>query len=541
MAAVPSRDTAPEKALRSGLHATGLRFKVCPKDIPGRPDLFFPGKGVAVFIDGDYWHGNSWRARGFVSMEEQFRKWRNSDFWIKKVTQNIRRDRTADAQLRAAGIRPLRVWESEVVADLPACLSRVKTALLYPGRGGAPPPTSLEMFTGAGGLALGIAHAGFEHLAIIEWDKHACATIRLNQRRLPVVAFWPVYEMDVRQFNFKPYADHVTTLAAGVPCQPFSLGGKHRGDSDTRNMFPEVMRAVRELRPKIIVIENVKGLLRQGFREYFEYISLQLEMPELAPIADEDWRAHKTRLTRERRAGRVGGPLYDVTDQLVNCADYGVPQVRERVFVAAIRRDLGVSWEHLNPTHTADALLYAQWVDGSYWREHGLSAPRVPVHLAAQVKALEAKGLPPTAQRWRTVRDALRGLPSPENGRDHPDIGNHVGNPGARSYPGHTGSPYDWPAKTLKAGVHGVPGGENILRYENGRVRYFTAREAARIQTFPDEYGFSGAWGECMRQAGNAVPVRVGQLIGEHATRLLETAGAIHQAPNVELVTPITG
>jgi len=539
MAAVRSRDTKPEMALRKALHAAGLRFKVCPKDIPGRPDVFFPSKGVAVFVDGDFWHGNSWRVRGFTSLEEQFKKWSNTEFWTKKVGQNIARDRRVDADLRAVGIQRLRLWESEVVADLAASVNRVKAALLH-AEVTKERFTSVEIFTGAGGLALGLAHVGFDHLAIIEWDKHACATIRSNQQRVPLVAFWPVFEMDVRRFDFKPYGGRTTVLAAGVPCQPFSLGGKHAGDRDSRNMFPEVMRSIRELQPKVVVVENVKGLLRRGFRNYFDYILLQLEMPEIEPKRNDDWQAHKARLFREQRVGRGGSVRYDVKHQLINCADYGVPQFRERVFVTAVRHDLGVTWEPLTPTHTADALIYALWVDGSYWLEHDLPLPNVPRELRHRVRELEARGLPPTEQRWRTVRDALRGIPAPLDYREHPYFTNHKGNPGARSYPGHTGSPYDWPAKTLKAGVHGVPGGENILRHPNGRIRYFTAREAARIQTFPDDYQFSGAWTECMRQVGNAVPVRVAQLIAEQAWRVLSSVVATTEQPRLVIASPAT-
>jgi DNA (cytosine-5)-methyltransferase 1 len=93
------------------------------------------------------------------------------------------------------------------------------------------------------------------------------------------------------------------------------------------------------------------------------------------------------------------------------------------------------------------------------------------------------------------------------------EIPNHILQPGARSYPGHTGSPLDEPAKTLKAGDHGVPGGENMVRYPNGEVRYFSVRESCRLQTFPDEYRFEGSWTENMRQLGNAVPVKLGQVV----------------------------
>lgn len=116
----------------------------------------------------------------------------------------------------------------------------------------------------------------------------------------------------------------------------------------------------------------------------------------------------------------------------------------------------------------------------------------------------------PKEKPWQTTRDAIADLPDPEI---HPRKANgyldHKFQPGARSYAGHTGSPLDEPAKTLKAGVHGVPGGENMLVKEDGQVRYFTVRESARLQTFPDNFAFHGSWSESMRQLGNAVPVKL--------------------------------
>jgi DNA (cytosine-5)-methyltransferase 1 len=126
---------------------------------------------------------------------------------------------------------------------------------------------------------------------------------------------------------------------------------------------------------------------------------------------------------------------------------------------------------------------------------------------------------------WRTVRDAIHDLPDPEREPEaSSEFLNHRFQPGARSYKGHTGSPLDEPAKTLKAGVHGVPGGENMLCRHDGSVRYFTVRETARLQTFPNDFMFHGSWTETMRQLGNAVPVDLARLIAsdikEHLERL---------------------
>lgn len=124
--------------------------------------------------------------------------------------------------------------------------------------------------------------------------------------------------------------------------------------------------------------------------------------------------------------------------------------------------------------------------------------------------------------RWRTVRDAIKGLSDPHEKNTHK---NHFFQPGAKSYPGHTGSPLDEPAKALKAGDHGVPGGENMLRHSNGKVRYFSVRESARIQTFPDDYIFSGSWTESMRQLGNAVPVALARAVAQSVADHLQPNG----------------
>jgi DNA (cytosine-5)-methyltransferase 1 len=383
---------------------------------------------------------------------------------------------------------------------------------------------SVELFAGAGGLAIGMSNAGFNHAAVIEWNHDACETFRENQRHhMRSVEQWPLYESDVRNFDYNVISNDVMVVSGGPPCQPFSLGGKHRGYLDERDMFPEAVRAVRELRPQAFIFENVKGLLRETFSDYFEYIYLQLTYPSFTRRKTENWREHRVRLEQHHTSRRHSSE-YNVVYRLLNAANYGVPQKRERVFLVGFRSDLGMQWSFPEEEYSEDALLRSQWVTGEYWDRHKVAMRQRP-SLSARQKARVEKlreMLLDGKRPWLTVRDAIGDLPNPETYR-RSGITNHVFNPGARSYPGHTGSPLDGPAKTLKAGDHGVPGGENMLARADGSVRYFTAREAARLQTFPDDYTFRGPWTEAMRQLGNAVPVRLAEIVAGSVSRTLRS------------------
>ncbi|MFO7640985.1 MAG: DNA cytosine methyltransferase, partial [Candidatus Competibacteraceae bacterium] len=181
-----------------------------------------------------------------------------------------------------------------------------------------------------------------------------------------------------------------------------------------------------------------------------------------------------------------------------------------------------IEWAFPEPTHSQEALIWEQTRSGDYWERHGMPNPaRNPpgfIHLTSG--KLKEK---PVMVPWRTVRDALSDLPDPErNPLAATEYPNHRFQGGARSYPGHTGSPLDEPAKTLKAGVHGVPGGENMLLRPDGSVRYLTVRESARLQMFPDHFFFHGSWTETMRQLGNAVPVGLAELLASHVRKHLE-------------------
>jgi DNA (cytosine-5)-methyltransferase 1 len=291
-------------------------------------------------------------------------------------------------------------------------------------------------------------------------------------------------------------------------------------------MFPYAVRAVREVRPKAFVFENVKGLLRESFSTYFHYIYLQLQYPSIQPRDGEQWIQHLDRLEKKHTRGGSGTPEYRVAYRLVNAANFGVPQRRERVFIVGFRDDIQIPWSFPEGSHTREALLADKWGTGDYWERHRVS--RREVHaVRKQTSKLEIQHSAPqliAARPWRTVRDALDGLGEPARTPNEVVIPNHLLQEGARSYAGHTGSPLDEPAKTLKAGDHGVPGGENMLRNPDGSVRYFTVRESARLQTFPDRYHFQGSWTENMRQLGNAVPVE----LAEHVIGSVRTALETH-------------
>ncbi|MBO4996157.1 MAG: DNA cytosine methyltransferase [Muribaculaceae bacterium] len=365
----------------------------------------------------------------------------------------------------------------------------------------------IEIFSGAGGLATGLGLSGVIHNAFVEWNANACNTLRQNYNNDIV------FEGDIRKFDFSRYSG-VDIIAGGPPCQPFSLGGKAKGNEDSRDMFPSAIRSIRELMPKVFFFENVKGLLRDGFREYLQYIVLQLKYPTIANTFN-DWRLHSQQINKLSKHMPLD-EAYDVSVNLINAADYGVPQKRERVVIIGIRRDLDKSWELPRPTHSSDALLWDKYVTEDYWSRHNISPCNEVYATFPEKKKLliNTYGIfTPELKPWVTIRDALTNMPKEGDDTFYPN--EHIIRDGAREYSGHTGSPIDEPSKTVKAGDHGVPGGENMIKFDNGKCRYFTIFEAKRIQTFPDEYQISGSWTEAMRQLGNAVPVRLANIISE--------------------------
>jgi DNA (cytosine-5)-methyltransferase 1 len=402
--------------------------------------------------------------------------------------------------------------------------------------------TSIELFTGGGGLALGLHEAGFHHIAVNERDERSLDTLRANfaspsRRRQR----WPLLPGDARSQPWGDFAGQATLVAGGAPCQPFSIGGVHRGDEDERNLWPAFIDVVQRVKPLAAIGENVRGLAREAFRPYLDYICDRLSAPGLVPEGDESWQEHDARLrTALAREDVDPDARYLVDRRVIVAADYGVPQLRYRLFIVAFRADLGVPWDHEAPygerwdwpapTHSQDALL-AALEDGSYWAEHGLK-PR-PHQIPSSRRSVVAMAREDGLTRWRTLRDALTGkigygdyrpLPPPKDGEEAKGFDFHIGVPGARLYKGHSGNPLDWPAKTIKAGVHGIPGGEHIALLDDGSHRYLTIRECARVQTFPDSWTFKGPRTEASRQIGNAVPVHLAKIMGTHVGETIDRA-----------------
>lgn len=365
---------------------------------------------------------------------------------------------------------------------------------------------SAELFAGCGGLALGMSRAGFRHALMAEYDFDAVATAKHNKdRAVEHVAHWPVEQTDVRDINWEPLCGQLAVVSGGPPCQPFGIGGKKRGPNDSRDMWPEAVRAIREAQPEGFLFENVRNIAGPKFRDYLEWILQHLARPSETRQVGECHEEHLARLT-----GMDGNLEYRVTWQIVNAADYGAPQIRHRVLIFGLRESRGLTPQVMPPTHSRDRLLWDQYVTGAYWDRHGLKRQFAPSNRRDwnRLEELRARGIEPSELPWITVRDAISDLGEPDGGR------NHVFQPGARVYPGHTGSPLDLPAKALKAGDHGVPGGENMMVRDDKSVRYFTTREAARLVGLPDDYLFPRSWSESMRQLGNAVPAQLGEAAG---------------------------
>lgn len=373
--------------------------------------------------------------------------------------------------------------------------------------------SSVELFAGAGGLALGLSRAGFVPRLVTDWDARACATLRANaDPPRNYTAGWPIRQQDVRRIKYTD-AGTVDLLSAGAPCQPFSQAGLGLGHQDSRNMFSEVLRAVRQLKPRAFILENVRGLVFPRSRPYFDYLLAQLHSPSLTPGRYRTVERHKDVLD----GLTAGEHEYRVDWKLFNAADFGLAQNRIRLVIVGIHADVPDSFAWPDASHSRLALLDALH-GGEYWEHH-----RLPQRIRLETQHWIPKKPCPCvprdeSARWLTVRDLTQQL-GPLGGR--PDDPWHVLVPGARLYAKHSGSPLDWPAKTVKAGVHSCPGGEHVLVDDRGSHRYLSVRECASLQGFPEDYVLPEFRMHAMRQLGNAVPVNLAEALGGQLVKAL--------------------
>lgn len=306
--------------------------------------------------------------------------------------------------------------------------------------------TSIEICAGAGGQALGLEMAGFDHLALVEYEADYCSCLKLNRPD------WDVKCMDVRAFDGHPYRGKIDLLAGGVPCPPFSVAGKQLGNEDERDLFPEMLRLTQEILPRAVMIENVRGLLDVKFDAYRRSILDKLE-----------------------ESG------YKVHAKLLNASDYGVPQLRPRVIIVGIRKDINdtFSFPNANPLLTPtvgdciyDLMAANGWDGVDEWKK---CADKIAPTIVGGSKKHGGPDLGPTRARkaWSDLN---------VDGKSIADAA---------------------PSKDFV----GLP--------------RLTPRMIARIQGFPDDWEFGTRKTLACRMIGNAFPPPVAREVGLQIANVL--------------------
>jgi DNA (cytosine-5)-methyltransferase 1 len=326
----------------------------------------------------------------------------------------------------------------------------------------------LELFAGAGGLAVGMEKAGLKCVALNEIDKHACATLRNNRPK------WNVLEGDIKNFIFSEYYNQVDVVTGGFPCQAFSYAGKRLGFEDARGtLFYEFARVIKEVNPPICIGENVKGLLNHDNGKTLQ---------GMISILDE-----------------IGYNVVPV--QVLKAINYKVPQKRERLILVGIRKDIDLKYEYPKPYkkiyNLSDALKKGELFESNV---HKSSGAKYPESKKSVLDLVPPKGY------WRNLPIDIQ--------KDFMGASFYLGG-------GKTGMArrigWDEPCLTLTCS----PAQKQTERCHPDETRPFTVREYARIQTFPDDWQFSGPMAQQYKQIGNAVPVNLGREVGYSIIKFL--------------------
>lgn len=326
----------------------------------------------------------------------------------------------------------------------------------------------LELFAGAGGLAIGLEKAGLKCVALNEIDKWACETLRNNRPN------WNVLEGDIKNFDFTEYNGKVDVVTGGFPCQAFSYAGKKLGLNDARGtLFYEFARVVQEVQPAICIGENVRGLLSHEKGKTLD---------GMISILDE-----------------IGYKVAPV--QVLKAINYRVPQKRERLILVGVRKDIDLDFEYPKPHHKIynleDALKKGELFDCDVPKSNGAKYPEYKKQVLDLV---------PPKGYWRDLPVDIQ--------KEYMGGSFYLGG-------GKTGMArrigWDEPSLTLTCS----PAQKQTERCHPDETRPFTVREYARIQTFPDEWKFAGSMAQQYKQIGNAVPVNLGQEVGFSVVKLL--------------------
>lgn len=319
----------------------------------------------------------------------------------------------------------------------------------------------LELFAGAGGLAIGLEKAGLKCEALNEIDKFACQTLRLNRPH------WKVFEGDIKNFSFSEFKDKIDVVTGGFPCQAFSYAGKRLGLEDARGtLFYEFARAVQEVNPPICIGENVKGLLSHENGN---------TLKGMISILDE-----------------IGYNVVPV--EVLKAINYKVPQKRERLILVGIRKDIHIKFDYPKPFNKIynlkDALKKGELFDTDVPISGGAKYPQ---------SKKDVLDLVPPKGYWRDLPLEIQ--------KEYMGGSFYLGG-------GKTGMArrigWDEPSLTLTCS----PAQKQTERCHPDETRPFTVREYARIQTFPDDWEFAGSLAQQYKQIGNAVPVNLGREVG---------------------------